>query len=323
MRRRALVTTIVAVAAGGTARAQPAVPVVGYLGSAARGSRPDILSALHDGLKEAGYVVGRNVVLEYRSMEGRYERMPALALEFVSIKVAVIVAPNIQAAVAARAATKTVPIAFHSGVDPVALGLVASLARPGGNATGVYCYTSGLVAKRVELLRDLIPGARSLAFLVNPDFAAAPYQTRDVKEAVRATGLALHIVEARTPDEIDRAFASLADRRPDALLVGPDSLFTMRRDQIVTLAARHMIPAIYDFPDYPAAGGLISYGPNRKDSQRLLGLYVGRILAGAKPADLPVQQPTKFELVINLKTARALGLSVPTALLDRADEVIE
>jgi putative ABC transport system substrate-binding protein len=282
-----------------------------------------MLAALHEGLKETGHVVGRNVTLDYRSVEGRYERMPALAAEFVALKVTVIAAPNIQAAAAARAATRTIPIAFHVGGDPVAAGLVESLARPGGNATGVYSYTSGLVPKRVELLRDLIPRVQSLAFLVNAGFLAAAEQTKEMKAATAATGLALRIVEARSVEDIDRAFADLAAQRPDALLVAPDALFTSQRDRITALAARNAIPTVYDFPDYPAAGGLISYGPSRRDFQRLLGVYIGKILAGAKPADLPVQQPTKFDLVINLKAARALGLAVPPALLDRADEVIE
>jgi putative ABC transport system substrate-binding protein len=322
MRRRHLLALASGAVLAPAARAQ-AMPVVGYLGSAARDGRPDIVAAFHDGLKEAGFVAGRNLALDYRSVEGRYERLPALAAEFVALRVAVIVAPHVQAALAARATTRTVPIAFHSGVDPVATGLVDSLARPGGNATGVYSYTSGLVAKRVELLRELVPGVRSLAFLVNPAFAAAPFQARDMQAAAGATGLSLRIVEARSADEIDGVFAALAAERPDALLVGPDSLFTSRRDQIVALAARHRLPAVYDFPDYPAAGGLISYGPSRADIGRLLGVYAGRIVAGARPADLPVQQPTRFDLVINLKTARALGLAVPAILLDRADEVIE
>jgi putative ABC transport system substrate-binding protein len=256
-------------------------------------------------------------------VEGGYERLPALAAEVAGLRVAVIAAPNIQAALAAKAATRTIPIAFHVGADPVAAGLVDNLARPGGNATGVFSYTSGLVAKRVELLRDLIPGTRSLAFLVNPGFFASVEQTRDMKAAISASGLSLRIVEARSVEEIDRAFADLAAQRPDALLVAPDALFTSQRDLIVGLAARHAIAAIYDFPDYPMAGGLISYGPTRRDIQRQLGTYVGRILAGAKPADLPVRQPTHFELVVNLKAARALGITVPPTLLDRADEVIE
>jgi putative ABC transport system substrate-binding protein len=245
-----------------------------------------------------------------------------LAAELVALKVAVIAALGSIAAQAALQATQTIPIVFLSG-DPVALGLVTSFNRPGGNATGISVLAPELVAKRLELLRELIPGARSVAFLGNPGNPTAASQLRDVQAAARITGHSLQIFEARTGSEIEQAFARLAEQRPDALLVSADPLFTAQRDQIVALAQRHNLPALYDFPEYAAAGGLISYGPSLKDLWRQLGVYTGRIIAGAKPADMPVQQPTQFELVINLTAAKALGLTIPPAILARADELIE
>lgn len=332
MRRRDLVAGVGATAAAGvatilatrSARAQrAAVPVVAFIGSSPAQARPDLIQSFHEGLQEGNYVVGRNVVIDYRSVEGHYERMPALAAEFVALKVSAIVAPNAQSALAAKGATQTVPIVFHSGVDPVALGIVKSLARPGGNATGIFSYTSGLVAKRVEIVRDLVPGTRTLALMVNPAFVGAPFQVAEVKQAVAIMGLALRIVEARSKGEIENAFSTIAAERPDALMVAPDVLFTIERDLIVALAARHAVVTMYDFPDYPLVGGLISYGPRRDDLQRLLGRYLAKVLGGALPSDLPVQQASRFEFVINARAARALGLAVPPTLLARADQVIE
>ena len=248
--------------------------------------------------------------------------LPILAAELVALDVAVIAAMGATPAQAALQATRTIPIVFQTG-DPEALGLVTSLSRPGGNATGISILAPELVAKRLELLRELIPHAKSVAFLINPGNPTAASQLSDLQAAARTTRHNVQTLEARDRDGLDVAFTRLAEQRPDALLVATDPLFAVQRDQIAALAARHKLPAVYDFPYYAAAGGLLTYGPNALDSIRLVGVYAGRILAGTKPADLPVQQPTKFELVINLRTARALGLDIPPALLARADEVIE
>ena len=325
MRRRALIGGI-----GGAmflrplaARAQqPAMPVVGYLSAGWAEASAPLLPHFGDGLKESGYIVGRNVVIEGRWAEGRDERLPALAAELVALNVAVIAAFSSTVAQAARQVTQTTPIVFASS-DSVALGLVTSLSRPGGNATGVSMLSSELAPKRLELLRDLIPRARSVAFLANPDNPLTASELRDVQAGARATGLSLQVFEARTGSEIEQAFARLAEARPDAVLVGVDPVFLGQRDQIVTLAARHALPAIYEFSAYVAAGGLISYGANLKHAVRMVGAYAGKILSGARPADLPVQQASRLELVINLRTAKALGLVVPPSLLARADEVIE
>jgi putative ABC transport system substrate-binding protein len=298
---------------------RPAMPVVGFLGMTSAEASTPFLAAFHAGLKESGFVEGRNVVFAYRWAEGRSERLPVLASDLVALKVAVIVTAT--AAGTARNATQTIPIAFITAGDPVSAGLVTNLSRPGGNATGVGFLSVELIPKRLELLRDLVPNARSIAWLVNLEGSDPLPGT--VQAAVRAIGFDLRILEARTAIEIRHAFARIAKRRPDALLVRSYALNVIRRDQIVALAERHAIPAMYDFPDFVTAGGLISYGPNLRDAFRTLGMYAGKILAGAKPADLSVQQPTRFELVINLKTAKALGLTVPSSLIDRADEVIE
>jgi len=303
-------------------RAQPpGLPVIGFLGNTSPEAAVSFLAAFHAGLKESGYVEGRNVTIAFRWAEGRLERLPALAADLVALKIAVIVGINPFAAQAAKKATQAIPIAFLTG-DPVGEGLVASLGRPGGNATGVSLQNPELAPKRLELLRDLIPNARSVVFIVNPVNPTVAAQVQDVQAAARGMGLTLRIQEVGGADDIEPALARLAER-PDALLLQGDPAFIAQRERIVALLALQAIPAVYDFPDFATAGGLISHGPSLNDAAHLLGVYTGKILAGAKPADLPVQQPTRFQLVINLKTARALGLTVPPTLLARANEVIE
>ena len=306
---------------------QKAMPVVGVLNTGSPGpssTSAPLMAAFRQGLSEAGYVEGQNVAIEYRWAEGHYERLPALAADLVARKVDLIVTPGgTPTALAAKSATSTIPIVFRGGADPVAEGLVASLARPGGNLTGVSMLVDELTAKRLELLSELVPQARVIALLVNPTNAASERVIQDVQEAARAKGVQLPILKAGTESEIDAAFASLVQLQAGALLVAADPFLSGRRDQLVALASRHAVPAIYAWREFAASGGLISYGPSLTAAVRLVGTYAGKILKGDKPADLPVQQPTKFELVINLKTAQALGLAVPQALLARADEVME
>jgi putative ABC transport system substrate-binding protein len=326
MRRRELMFLLCsAMTAARAAHAQQkATPVIGYLHSGSPGPSAPFVAAVHQGLSETGYVEGQNVAIEYRWAEGSYDRLPALAAELVGRKVDVIVAQggNLPA-LAAKSATSTIPIVFASGGDPVGDGLVASLARPGGNLTGVSFLGAELNPKRLELLSELVPQAGVIALLVNPNFSSAERIMRDVQEAARAKGVQLPILKAGTESEIDAAFAILVQLHAGALVVSGDPFYSSRRDQLVALASRHAVPAIYDFRVFPASGGLISYGASLTSAYRQVGIYVGKILKGAKPADLPVQQPTEFELVINLKTAKALGLTVPHSLLGRADEVIE
>jgi putative tryptophan/tyrosine transport system substrate-binding protein len=305
---------------------QPAMPVIGFL----HPQSPETiversLRAFRQGLKEAGFVEGENVAIEYRWAEGQYDRLPALAAELVRRQVAVIAATGgAPSALAAKAATTTIPIVFAVADDPVRLGLVANLARPGGNATGINFFVGELVAKRLELLRELVPAVTRVAVFVNPANAPNTEITlRDVEAAARAMGLQIQVLNASTTREIDSAFASFMRERPDALFVGNDAFFTSRRVQFVTLAARDRIPAAYSNRDYVEAGGLMTYGTKIADAYRQVGAYAGRILKGAKPVDLPVLQSTKFELVINAQTARLLGLTVPDKLLVAADEVIE
>jgi putative tryptophan/tyrosine transport system substrate-binding protein len=301
---------------------QKAMPVIGVL-SANSASASSSMGAFRQGLSEAGYVEGQNVAIEYRWADGNYDRLPALAADLVGRKVDLIIASNPPAALAAKTATSTIPIVFRGGADPVGNGLVASLARPGGNLTGVSFVPDELTAKRLELLSELVTQAGVIALLMNPNNANAERVIRDVQEAARTKGLQLHVLKASSESEIDTAFASLVQLHAGALVVGGDPFLSSRREQLVALASRHAVPSIYAWREFVAAGGLISYGSSLTTAYRLVGIYAGKILKGAKPADLPVQQPTKFELVINLKTAEALGLTVPQSMLMRAEEVIE
>jgi putative ABC transport system substrate-binding protein len=313
------------IVAGRTLRAQQrAMPVIGFLGAASPGPNAPYVAAFHQGLGETGYIEGQNVAIEYRWAEGQYDRLPALAADLVSRKVDVILASGgDRSALAARGATSTTPIVFTGVSDPVGYGLVAGFSRPGGNVTGMSPFSDELNVKRIELLSELAPQAGVIALLVNPNNAAVERTIRDAQEAARVKGVQLDILKASAEGEIDAAFTTLARLHAGALLVSADAYFNSRREQLVALAARHAVPAIYEFGEFAAAGGLIGYGPSLAGLYRQAGAYVGRILAGAKPADLPVQQPTIFELVVNLKTAKALGLTVPPSILARADEVIE
>ena len=302
---------------------QAAMPIVGVLDSSSANEYAPFLVAFREGLHEAGFIEGRNVAIEYRWADGRYDRLPSLAAELVRVPVAVLVATGITAAAAAKAATSTVPIVFNTGGDPVRFGLVASLNKPGGNITGVASLGKVLVAKRFELLRELVPKANAVAFLVNPNNAVAALDTSDAQAAAATLGYQLIIVKGGSEGDIDAAFATIAEQRAGGLLQQLDPFLQSRREQLVGLAARYALPAIYERRDFATAGGLMSYGTSLRDALRLVGRYAGRLLKGEKPANLPVQQPTKFELVINLKTAKALGLEIPATLLARADEVIE
>jgi len=328
MRRRDFITLL-----GGAAAARPvvaraqqaAMPVIGYLNSASAAAFAHLMPTFHKGLGEAGYVEGQNVAIEYRWAEGHNDLLASMVADLVRRQVAVIVTPiSTAAALAAKAATSTIPIVFATGTDPVKSGLVASFNRPGGNATGVSDFGVGLGAKRLGLLHELLPGAASFAALVNPDnpFISDPF-VAEVQAAGAAIGRQIEVVTATTNGDIDAAFATFAKRHVDAFLISPEALFVARRVQILTLAARHAVPAIYHRREFAEAGGLMSYGSNFADQFRLTGIYAGRILKGEKPADMPVQLPTKFEFVINMQTARTLGIDVPTTLLARADEVIE
>ncbi len=325
MKRRDFITLLGGAAARPlAARAQQkAMPVVGFLSGTSPTSLAPYVAAFHQGLSEAGYVEGQNLTVEYRWAEGHYDRLPALAADLVDRKVDVIVTIGGVTARPAKSATSTIPIVFMGVGDPVGAGLVASLARPGGNLTGFSNILVELMPKRLELLCELVPQASVIALLVNPNGPGFEAQIRVVQEAARAKGVQLAILKASTEGEIDAAFASLVELHAGALLVGGDVFFASRREQLVALASRHAVPASYMWPDFAAAGGLTSYGVNNIAVFREVGRHAGRILKGAKPADLPVQQPTIFELVINLKTANALGLTVPPSILSRATEVIE
>jgi putative tryptophan/tyrosine transport system substrate-binding protein len=327
MTRREFITLLGGVAAAwpvATQGQQPAMPVVGFLSGASPNEFAHLAAAFRQGLNDAGFGDGRNAAIEYRWADGDYERLPALAAELVRQPVDVLVTsggtPSLRAA---SAATKTIPVVFVAGNDPVKLGLVASLSRPGGNLTGVYLLTTALVPKRLGLLREIVTTAPFVALLVNPANPSTQAQVDDIQQAARSINLPIHIVRARTGQELDAAFAELTERRAGALLVAADPFFNSRREYIVALAARHAIPAMYEWREFALAGGLMTYGPSLVDGYRQAGTYVGRVLKGENPADLPVTQAAKFELVINLKTAATLGLTVPNSMQLLADEVIE
>jgi putative ABC transport system substrate-binding protein len=325
MRRRAFITLLGGAAAWPlAARAQqPALPVVGFLNPTSLDGYRPMVNAFRQGLQESGYAEGRDVAIEYRWAEGQYDRLPALAAELVRRQVTVIVAPSTASVLAARAATTTIPIVFFVAADPVQLGLVKSLSRPGGNLTGVVTLNLELVAKRLELLHELVPTANIIALLVNPTDPNVETTLKGLRAAARDLGLELHVLRASTEREIDEAFAVLSQLKAGGVVIGPDTFFNTRSEQLGASASRHGVAAIYQYRAFTLAGGLMSYSGDIAESHRLVGGYTGRILKGEKPADLPVQQATKVELIINLKTAKALGITVPLPLTGRADELIE
>jgi putative ABC transport system substrate-binding protein len=327
MRRREFITLLGGAAAAWplpTGAQQPAMPIVGFVSSLSSEASVRRVAAFRKGLNETGYVEGQNVMVEYHWLEGQHDRRPSLIADLVRRRVAVIATPNTGGALAAKAATTTIPIVFGVGEDPVKLGLIASLARPGGNATGIYFVATAVVAKRLELLHQLVPKAVRLGVLVSPAIASITQTTlQDTAEAARPLGLQIQVLNANTPREIEAAFATLVRDRADALFVAPGAFFASRRVQLTTLAARHGIPAAYSNREYAEAGGLMSYGTDVLDGWRQVGVYAGRILKGAAPADLPVMQPTKYEFVINMKAAKSLGLQIPANLIALTDELIE
>jgi putative ABC transport system substrate-binding protein len=326
MRRRELITLLGGAAATWPLAAhaqQQTMPLIGFLSALSQSTAPHMTAAWQRGLRETGFVEGRNVAIEYRFADGQYGRLPALAAELIRRPVDLILAQAPPAALAAKAVTTTIPIVFVVGVDPVAAGLVASFNRPGGNATGMSLITGPLGQKRLEIVRELVPKVKLVAILHNPTSPDAVPEIRDVQAAAQAMGIELRILNATTPGEIDAAFAALARQRPDALLVGADPFLFVRREQMVVSAARLGVPAIYPLREFSVAGGLMSNGTNIAAAFRQAGIYTGRILKGDKPTDLPIMQPTAFELVINLSTARALGIDIPATLHAHSDEVIE
>ena len=324
MRRREFITLLGGAVAWpfGARAQQPAMPVIGFLNTRAPEQDAHLLVAFRQGLRENGYVEGRNVTIEYRWAEGHYDRLPALAADLARRQVTVIAA-NSQATVAAKAITRTIPIVFITGADPVQVGFITSLNRPGGNLTGVTSLDTQLGRKRLQLLHELLPTARKIAALVNPTFPGSDLQTRDLQSAASALGLQLHALYASTERDINTVFTDLTRLQANGLVIGNDPFFNSWSEQLGALALRHRMPAIYEFRPFVEAGGLISYGGSISDLYRLFGVYTGRILKGEKPADLPVQQATKVEMIINLGTAKTLGLTIPLPLIGRADEVIE
>jgi putative ABC transport system substrate-binding protein len=324
MKRRQFITLLAGAAAVSplaTRAQQSAMPVIGFLNSSAD-LAARYVRAFHQGLSETGFVEGKNVAIEYRWADGQNDRLPALAADLVRRQVTVIAATG-PAVLPAKAATNAIPIVFQGGFDPVELGLVASLNRPGGNLTGVTTLGSELGPKRLELLHELIPTASNIALLLNPIGPNAESDSKTMPAAARTLGLQLQVLNASTERELDIVFATLVERRAGALVIGGDAFFANRLEQLAALALRHAVPTIYQFPEFAAAGGLMSYGSSPTDTFRLVGVYTGRILKGERPADLPIQQATKIELIINLKTAKTLGITVPQLLLGRADEIIE
>ena len=325
MNRREFLTVIGGVAALAPfgATAQPTLPTIGYLTNRSAAADALLRPPFLEGLKQAGFIVGQNVAIEYRFGEGQPDRLPALAAELVGLRPAVLVANGVDAALAAKQATATIPIVFNVGRNPVELGLVASLSRPTGNATGVSSFSAELGPKRLEVLRDLLPQPGLIAFLAYARNEAGQAEMREVEAAARAVGQPILVLYGRSDDEVEKAFATMAERQVSGLVYGASIYFQVIADKLVALAARYRIPASYEWPEFVAAGGLISYSTSRSEAARLTGDYVGRVLKGAAPADLPVVQSARFQLVINLKTAAALDLKVPPSILDRADEVIE
>jgi putative ABC transport system substrate-binding protein len=323
VRRRNLLGGTVAVAALAPfgAVAQSGLPIVGYLSD--RTSKAETTSGFLKGLEQAGFVVGQNVAMEYRFADGHPDRLPSLAAELVRLPVAVLHPAGAGAAVAAKEATSTIPIVFSCGPDPIRLGLVASLGRPGGNATGVTLFSTEVGPKRLELLREVLPKPGLIAFLVDPRMPGTLPQVSELETAARTLGQPILVLQGNSDDEIEKSFATMAERQARGLIFGPSTYFQVIADKLIAIAARYRIPAVYEWPKFVAAGGLMSYSANGSDTDRLIGDYVGRILKGAKPADLPVVRSTRFELVINMKTVRELGLTLPHSLLQRADEVIE
>jgi putative ABC transport system substrate-binding protein len=326
MRRRTFIKLV-----GGTAATwplaaraqQPAMPVIGYLSGRSPEAETRLREPFIKALETSGFAAGRNVAIEYRFADGQDDRFPALAADLIRERPAVLVAMDTGSALAAKAATKTIPIVFGTGGDPVRFGLVETLNRPGGNATGIYVFVTNLGPKRLQLLREVVPHARLIAFIVNLNTASGPSQKSEMESAARAIGQQILVLSVSTESEVDEAFATIAARKADAIVYSAGVFFQVVRDRLVALAARHSIPAIYEWPEFATAGGLMSYSSSRLESSRQIGNYAAQILKGAKPADLPVTQSSKFELVINLTTAKALGLDIPPGVLAIADEVIE
>jgi putative ABC transport system substrate-binding protein len=329
MRRRELLKALCGLAAGSAttphlvAHGQQGMPVIGYLSSRSSGSEGPVREPFLKALEEAGFTPGRNVAIEYRFSEGRDDRLPALATELVGRQVVMLVATDRPSALAAKAATATIPIVFTSGSDPVQLGLVASYNQPGGNATGVSLFTTELGPKRLGLVREFLAKPGTIAFVVNPNSAATPSQVKEMQAAAQAVGQPLLVVEVGTEEQVDRAFAMMAEHKVAAILYGASVFFQVISERFVALAARYRIPALYEWREFVTAGGLMSYSTDRNEFGRVAGSYAGRILKGEKPADLPVVQSSRFELIVNLTTAKALGIEIPPSLLARADEVVE